>query len=1189
MISDDQFRRWLKQDNRAARVWTTRLNYQDEESGGPITRTLALSNKPYRRGSERYYAIIQQIPEFYRELGGDKHGVFSSSYGKLVIDARGGEFDWLMDAAIDGSDIAFSLGDLAWPIDDHRLIFAAKMVNVSRADTQSIDIELQDSSILLNKSISGQVLVGGTGPSADKPRAFNFGIVRQVELDPVEASSLTYSHSDTGENTVSMQAYDRLQPVGANDNGDGTVTLDAFPDGKITADVIATAPGADPSDTTRHLVSDLLDVVIGQRSGLAAEGLYAGPHPTFTIGDFEDYPIGVSVKDTRNTITFLADAAVTGQFAYAVTRLGPVNYLRIRPNDVASLPMVPFDVNRDDVLLVQEPTIANTPPGYYRIRARANLNWTQSDDVATGLDPDDREARTRKGYPFEQDNAVGTTYADSPELYDLTLVESPIIDTWISDDNDETADLIIRSWAEVERFNGLPWLRHATMTVGMEFFEKELGDVARITFPFFRMNAGILTQVVRIRLRPTDYEIDLTFFFRSLSQPYPIGWERITTADVALSITSFEFDSTSGPPVVPPPIDIPPGIPPLGPPVVPPWTDEPTTPVDSPEAFLRESHFVGRTEDYGLLWQGVVVNSAGTLAVAGISTDHITPSFGNIGRLDVYEASSPFALIAQLFDTTGSPDTALVGFNVDIADDDTIVCSEGFVGRYHIFTRTGPTTWSDTFVSNTPDADGNFDQRCVINADGDVAVFWISGPKIVIWKKDGLGTWGLQQTIDIAPDNFFDVDISGDGMMIATSGYDTVASGPPNFFPGNLNVRIYLANFGRTSWTLSENITPTSENGNTRIHYTQKIALAKDQSLFVATAPNDQDFVHGGTIFVYQRGIGFSKIAWLRLSDASAFSLSVALSADGSRLFIGDPLWVNVIGDGGTGRAWYVDRPDLLSGGPLMIDTDPRFIPVVNPYAGNGSTNVQGFGNCLSVSDDGTVLAVGSRDFGDSGATTVDFLRRGALPAAGVQLFFDDMGGTVGTTFVGRTPAVGGAYTAENGNLSDAVLDGSGNLRSSDTSAGGSSPYPASDITPPTYNYKLSTKFTVTDDTAATATIDVAGRIAADDTWLIELYLFWNSTTWSFGVYVANADGSEVYSDSFDVTAAITTGVEHEISAEVVSGGAAIAWKVDGVLIALSAAPDVFPDSVTFGNNLNNATIHSGAMLMNEVQLITTL
>lgn len=57
-ISDDEFRRWLRQDNRADRVCTIEIDHQVEIGGEPATSTLLVSDKPYRRGAVVHNAIF---------------------------------------------------------------------------------------------------------------------------------------------------------------------------------------------------------------------------------------------------------------------------------------------------------------------------------------------------------------------------------------------------------------------------------------------------------------------------------------------------------------------------------------------------------------------------------------------------------------------------------------------------------------------------------------------------------------------------------------------------------------------------------------------------------------------------------------------------------------------------------------------------------------------------------------------------------------------------------------------------------------------------------------------------------------------------------------------------------------------------------------------------------------------------
>jgi len=175
-------------------------------------------------------------------------------------------------------------------------------------------------------------------------------------------------------------------------------------------------------------------------------------------------------------------------------------------------------------------------------------------------------------------------------------------------------------------------------------------------------------------------------------------------------------------------------------------------------------------------------------------------------------------------------------------------------------------------------------------------------------------------------------------------------------------------------------------------------------------------------------------------------------------------------------------------------------------------------------------------------------------------------------------PDTGSAYTAESGSLDNLVLDGSGNLVSLNYASVPHS-YAASSLggPAPSSSYTLSVTFTVTASSSTspdTVSFDAATRLETGDKWLVELFIGYGHTTlgpgyqWFLAPYVANSDGTTVYSPSnIDVSSLITAG-EHIASVEVSPTGTV--WKIDDIVVAAnSGVPDSAPDSVVFTNEAN--------------------
>ncbi len=121
-----------------------------------------------------------------------------------------------------------------------------------------------------------------------------------------------------------------------------------------------------------------------------------------------------------------------------------------------------------------------------------------------------------------QDAPVGTTYALAPQLYNKTLVQSPLIDTLlsgISNDDHEDDPILAGWWMATRLASQLPWIMKVSCTVGIEFYDVELGDPVTLKIPRFGYAAGVDFQCIGIDIKlPT--KIDLVLIRRDVQGPY---------------------------------------------------------------------------------------------------------------------------------------------------------------------------------------------------------------------------------------------------------------------------------------------------------------------------------------------------------------------------------------------------------------------------------------------------------------------------------------------------------------------------------------------------------------------------------------------------------------------------------------------------------------------------------------------
>lgn len=546
-MTDAEIRNWLRKDQRK-RVILVELDYMYQSGFGddavPTLGTIYWSNFDYVDESTnpptRYQGALIQAPDYERSLDRSKlRGQYNVNVGDLLINNADGEFDYLIDLAMDGSEIRVYVGDETWARSDFVHLYTALALKVDIPAKKTIRIDLRDPGLLLNKSIGGTVTVGGTGPNANQFRPLIFGFVHQIEPVLVDAATSKYAFADTGTNTECVAVRNDGVAVSFTDNGDGTFTLAVPPSGKekITCDAVSYASA---SDDTSYRISDAFDALIGSRAGMTALGRYSGNGPMFEFQSFNDYRVGKEIPEKENCVAIANDIADTANGFWAFTRFGSFFYDWLRPEALphfvgnVGVP-VAAEVTKDDVR-GDKFALSHNLPSYVGYQGYGNVNQAQQSTFASSLTEDERAMFTRIGYlaeAFIGEEPGTTTYVGStvtwrggaPELYHLSLSDSQVVRTLISgpSDTEETTtgvvspDTDLQSWASVRRSQNLPWVEFIDVTVGLDFYALELGDIVNVVFPRFDFDGGRLAQVVSIRMRPSLGIVELGLVHRRFS------------------------------------------------------------------------------------------------------------------------------------------------------------------------------------------------------------------------------------------------------------------------------------------------------------------------------------------------------------------------------------------------------------------------------------------------------------------------------------------------------------------------------------------------------------------------------------------------------------------------------------------------------------------------------------------------
>lgn len=271
-------------------------------------------------------------------------------------------------------------------------------------------------------------------------------------------------------------------------NDDGTITISRSPLGVLTADVLQ------PANTGDSIYgSDIIERCAVDLGGLDETDDFAGPHSTFTVGDEQDFTLGLQIPEARNIGDILTDISGSMRIFYGFRRDGKFTYGRIRPN------VLGVDTNFDDAAVVatldQDSFAAGTlkithimPQGYKAYTVIGNRNWNSISSIAGGVTAERIAVITSKGSYYKQT----LTYAQpglDPFSYNKSLTASPEILTLLSTAlYSDFKDTEGANWVDATQDTLLPWIEIVECDLYLEQYALELGDIVKFTMPFYNIS-----------------------------------------------------------------------------------------------------------------------------------------------------------------------------------------------------------------------------------------------------------------------------------------------------------------------------------------------------------------------------------------------------------------------------------------------------------------------------------------------------------------------------------------------------------------------------------------------------------------------------------------------------------------------------------------------------------------------------
>lgn len=462
-MTEFEFRQRLKQSWRR-RVVLVRLGYVYQNDAGspgpqPVDGVVRMSNRRYVAPAglasdpdgEPYIECVLKVPTYRRSIDRARLGGRAvTAVGNLVVDNTDLRMESLLGLACDGSKVEVLLGDDEMAPSDFEPMFTALVQKAERRGT-TIEVSFKDMGMMLNAKVGGLTTVGGSDFNAARLRTLILGYVHSIECQLKDDGTNLFAYNAPPSSPLYDVEVRDVYERGANllgafvDNASvGDFTLTGTPQGFVSAHVLARM-----GESLDYRYSDLIDFLVGEVAGLADAGQYAGAHPTFTVGDGEDFRVGVPITEERNILDVLDEGSITALTGFGASRLNKFSFFRFRPHAISSFVVGPAITLEDDSFFAL-PSVSRADPIYKLATVIGNKNWSSQSEFADSVSQSIRALFVRKGFPVTSAPSGDDSYAQAPWLYHKTLREAPPIETWISGADDDAIAAALTARADLQ-------------------------------------------------------------------------------------------------------------------------------------------------------------------------------------------------------------------------------------------------------------------------------------------------------------------------------------------------------------------------------------------------------------------------------------------------------------------------------------------------------------------------------------------------------------------------------------------------------------------------------------------------------------------------------------------------------------------------------------------------------------------
>lgn len=194
---------------------------------------------------------LSEVPEVRQSLPDTLFGRSEIGWSDAIISNPKGVRDSWLDEAWDGRAVRLLVGDAGWTLDQFVPVFAGVATSLQATADGALRLAMSDPREQLNRPVQDTLIA--TGPAAGEPSPLCWGTVFNIEPVLIDAPSHTYRVHEGPVVAIDDVRVGGLT-VSYTNNGDGTLTLGVFPDGRVTADVRGGLDAGVPLTTAAQLI-----------------------------------------------------------------------------------------------------------------------------------------------------------------------------------------------------------------------------------------------------------------------------------------------------------------------------------------------------------------------------------------------------------------------------------------------------------------------------------------------------------------------------------------------------------------------------------------------------------------------------------------------------------------------------------------------------------------------------------------------------------------------------------------------------------------------------------------------------------------------------------------------------------------------------------------------------------------------